>query len=159
MHLLPETANCHKTNKQTKIKNKYIIIATTIAEQLSGLVNTPEKGSDDNFSGEMPVCCCSPFPVQYCRQLHSIFSSQGFFSRDVVLGGKLLSWGEKMWRISKNKWNFVIVWGDSKVRGEISPLKDLKKKTLLLPKIYLRLTSHIDIEPFHDTRWYAGAQL
>ena len=54
------------------------------------------------------------------------------FSRDVVLGGRLLLWGEKMWRISKKQTKFVIVWGgNSKLRGEISPLKALKKTLLM----------------------------
>ena len=33
----------------------------------------------------------------------NLMSWPGFFSRDVLLGGKLLLWGEKMWRISKKK--------------------------------------------------------
>ena len=56
------------------------------------------------------------------------------FSRDVVLGGKLLLWGEKMWRINypKNKWKLLLFGegggGDSKCRGwKFPPLKALKK--------------------------------
>jgi len=88
VHLLLETAKLSQ-NKPTKTKtniyiyvmfHSFIYIATTIAEQLSGLGNTSEKGSKDNFNIETSVCCCLPFPVQCCRQLHSISSSPKFIS-------------------------------------------------------------------------------
>ena len=53
-----------------------------------------------------------------CMQGVAANDETRFFSRDVVLGGKLLLWGEKMWRISQKQTKFVIVWGgNSKLGG------------------------------------------
>ena len=58
-----------------------------------------------------------------------------FFSRDVVLGGKMLLWGEKMWRISKktNEICFFFLGGGGgggiqNLGGEIFPPKGPEKK-------------------------------
>ena len=50
------------------------------------------------------------------------------FSRDVVLGGNCFCGERKCEEYPKKQTKFVIVWGgNSKLRGEISPLKALKK--------------------------------
>ena len=53
------------------------------------------------------------------------------FSRDVVLGGKLLLWGEKnVKNIQKNKRNLLLFGGEiQNLGGKISPPKGPEKNT------------------------------
>ena len=91
----------------------------------------------------------SPFQNIIAQWRHgAVKSPDRVFSRDVLLGGKLLLWGEKMWRYPKKQTKFVIVWGEnSKLRGEISPPKGPEKKHCLqtLREVWLWKTSHTSL--------------
>ena len=64
-----------------------------------------------------------------CR-LNKFHGTVRVFSRDVVLGGKLLLWGEKMRRISKKQTKFLLFGGEiQNLGGEISPPKGPEKNT------------------------------
>ena len=95
--------SCEHTQYGGCIQHAYVNNLTT---QLSG------SSSNTTFCWPMQTFGCTSLGL--CR----------VFSRDVVLGGKLILWGEKMWKISKKQMKFVLVWGgNSKLGGGISPPK------------------------------------